>query len=405
MKVPFSPPDISELEIKKVNAVLSSGWITTGPVVKEFESKICDFLGTNKAVALSSATAALEGALRVLEIGEGDEVIVPAYTYTATASPVIHVGATLKICDVAKDSFEMDYGKLETLINENTKAIIAVDLGGIIADYETLFEIVERKRDIFRTESKLQKALGRIAVIADGAHSFGSSRNGVMAGAIADMTSFSFHAVKNLTTAEGGALTWRTFEGALDEEIYKELQLYSLHGQSKDALAKNKAGAWEYDVIYPAYKCNMPNINAAIGLAQLERYEGMLSRRKTLNERYEKAFREVGLITMDHYKAPMNSTGHLYLVRIPGASLEQRNQIIEDMAQRDIACNVHYKPLPMLTAYKNLGFDIKDFPNAYKQFENLISIPIFSIMTDEQNEYVIENFIDCLKERGLIPCE
>lgn len=405
MKVPFSPPDISELEIKKVSEVLSSGWITTGPVVKEFEDKICEFLGTNKTVALASATAALEGALRVLGIGKGDEVIVPAYTYTATASPVIHVGATLKMCDVTKDSFEMDYSKLDELINEKTKAIIAVDLGGVIADYETIFEIADRKKSIFKPNSKLQESLGRIAVIADGAHSFGSSKNGVMAGAIADMTSFSFHAVKNLTTAEGGALTWKPFNGVSDEEIYKELQLYSLHGQSKDALAKNKAGAWEYDVVYPAYKCNMPNINAAIGLAQLERYDGMLARRKTLNQRYEKAFREVGLVTMDHYKAPMNSTGHLYLVRIPGASLEQRNQIIEDMAKREIACNVHYKPLPMLTAYKNLGFEIKDFPNAYKQFENLISIPVFSIMTDEQNEYVIENFIDCLKKRGFVDCE
>lgn len=402
MKVPFSPPDISGLEIDKVIEVLKSGWITTGPAVKEFEAKICDFLGCDRAVALSSATAALEGALRMVGVGEGDEVIVPAYTYTATASPVVHVGATLKMCDVAEGSFEMDYDKLGDMINEKTKAIIAVDLGGIIADYDRIYKIVEDKKACFKAEGKVQEALGRVAVIADGAHSFGSSVDGKMAGCIADFTSFSFHAVKNLTTAEGGAITWTTIDGLSDDELYKDLQLYSLHGQSKDALAKNKAGAWEYDVLYPAYKCNMTNINAAIGLAQLERYDALLARRRDLNERYQKAFTEAGIICMDHYKAPMNSTGHLYLVRIPGATAEQRNQIIEDMAACDVACNVHYKPLPMLTAYKNLGFDIKDYPNAYKQFENLISIPIFSTMTDEQNAYVIEKFIECLKKRGLI---
>ena len=403
MKIPFSPPDIGELEIKKVTEVLKSGWITTGPVVKEFEDKISKYIGTNKAVALSSATASLEGALRILGIGEGDEVIVPAYTYTATASPVVHVGAKLRICDVAEDSFEMDIKQLSTMINERTKAIIAVDLGGIIADYDSLYEIALKNRDSFNpSDNPIQRALGRMAIIADSAHSFGATLGNKKAGNIADFSSFSFHAVKNLTTAEGGALTWKSIDGIDDEDIYRELQLYSLHGQSKDALAKNKAGAWEYDILYPAYKCNMTNIQAAIGLAQLERYEGMLQRRKELNERYDAEFSKHGLKLMRHYEEPMKSTGHLYLVRIPKASEEDRNQIIIDMAERGIACNVHYKPLPMMSAYKNLGFDIKDYPNSYNQYKNLISIPIFSKMTDEENRYVIDTFISCLKNRSLI---
>lgn len=403
MKIPFSPPDIGELEIKKVTEVLKSGWITTGPVVKEFEDKISKYIGTGKAVALSSATASLEGALRILGIGEGDEVIVPAYTYTATASPVVHVGAKLRICDVAEDSFEMDINQLSTMINERTKAIIAVDLGGIIADYDSLYEIALKNMDSFNpSDNPIQRALGRIAIIADSAHSFGATLGNKKAGNIADFSSFSFHAVKNLTTAEGGALTWKSIDGIDDEDIYRELQLYSLHGQSKDALAKNKAGAWEYDILYPAYKCNMTNIQAAIGLAQLERYEGMLQRRKELNERYDAEFSKHGLKLMRHYEEPMKSTGHLYLVRIPKASEEDRNQIIIDMAERGIACNVHYKPLPMMSAYKNLGFDIKDYPNSYNQYKNLISIPIFSKMTDEENRYVIDTFISCLKNRSLI---
>lgn len=403
MKIPFSPPDIGELEIKKVTEVLKSGWITTGPVVKEFEDKISKYIGTGKAVALSSATASLEGALRILGIGEGDEVIVPAYTYTATASPVVHVGAKLRICDVAEDSFEMDINQLSTMINERTKAIIAVDLGGIIADYDSLYEIAIKNSDSFNpSDNPIQRALGRIAIIADSAHSFGATLGNKKAGNIADFSSFSFHAVKNLTTAEGGALTWKSIDGIDDEDIYRELQLYSLHGQSKDALAKNKAGAWEYDILYPAYKCNMTNIQAAIGLAQLERYEGMLQRRKELNERYDAEFSKHGLKLMRHYEEPMKSTGHLYLVRIPKASEEDRNQIIIDMAERGIACNVHYKPLPMMSAYKNLGFDIKDYPNSYNQYKNLISIPIFSKMTDEENRYVIDTFISCLKNRSLI---
>lgn len=403
MKIPFSPPDISELEINKVIEVLNSGWITTGPVVKDFENKICKYIGTEKTIALSSATSALEGAIRLLGIGEGDEVIVPAYTYTATASAVVHTGATLRMCDTSLDSFEMDYDSIIGMINERTKAIIAVDIGGMIANYDRLFEIAEEAKDVFIASDNIyQKTLGRIAIIADAAHSFGASISGKMAGSIADFSAFSFHAVKNLTTAEGGALTWKEFPGISSEEIYKELQLYSLHGQSKDALSKNKAGAWEYDIIYPAYKCNMTSIQAAIGLAQLERYESMLSRRKELNLKYQKAFEEKGLKVMHHYEAPMNSTGHLYLVRIPGASEEERNQIISDMAEHEISCNVHYKPLPMLTAYKNLGFDITNYPNAYKQYENLISLPIFSIMTEEQNKYVIDTFISCLKKRGHI---
>ena len=388
MKVPFSPPDISELEINRVVEVLKSGWITTGPEVKEFERRIAEYIGVDKAVALSSATASLEAALHILGIGEGDEVIVPAYTYTASASPVVHKGAKLVIIDSAPETFEMDYDKVAEAINENTKAVIPVDLGGMICDYDRIFEIVESKKDLFKPANKLQAAIGRVAVIS--------------AGAIADFTSFSFHAVKNLTTAEGGALAWRTIDGVDNDELYHELQLYSLHGQSKDALSKNKAGAWEYDVVYPAYKCNMTNINAAIGIAQLERYEGLLERRRVLNERYEAALEKLGIKVMHHYTDEMTSTGHLYLVRIPGASVDDRNAVIQEMAEREIACNVHYKPLPMMTAYKNLGFDIADYPNAYHQYENLISLPIFSTMTDEQNEYVIENFVDILKKRGLI---
>lgn len=402
MKVPFSPPDISELEINRVVEVLKSGWITTGPEVKEFERRIAEYIGVDKAVALSSATASLEAALHVLGVGEGDEVIVPAYTYTASASPVVHKGAKLVIIDSAPETFEMDYDKVAEAINDNTKAVVPVDLGGMVCDYDRLFEIVEAKSDIFKPANKLQEALGRVAVISDGAHAFGSIKKGVKAGAIADFTSFSFHAVKNLTTAEGGALSWKTIEGVDNDELYHELQLYSLHGQSKDALSKNKAGAWEYDVVYPAYKCNMTNINAAIGIAQLERYDGLLERRRVLNERYQEALEKIGIKVMHHYTDEMTSTGHLYLVRIPGVSVEDRNAVIQDMAEREIACNVHYKPLPMMTAYKNLGFDIADYPNAYHQYENLISLPIFSTMTDEQNEYVIENFVDILKKRGLI---
>lgn len=402
MKVPFSPPDISDLEIEYVTDVLKSGWITTGPTVKKFEDRICGFIGTHKTVTLGSATSALEGALRVLGVGEGDEVIVPAYTYTSTASAVVHVGAKVVFIDSAEGGYEADYSKLGDLINERTKAFIPVDLGGVICDYDRIFDIVESRRNIFKPSNDIQKAIGRVAVIADAAHSFGSVKDGLKSGMFADFTSFSFHAVKNLTTAEGGALTWKDIDGIDNEDIYHELQLYSLHGQSKDALAKNKAGAWEYDIVWPAYKCNMTSINAAIGLAQLERYDGMLARRRELNENYDREFSKYGLIHIDHYTDRMTSTGHLYLVRIPGATVEDRNAVIQDMAEREIACNVHYKPLPMMTAYKNMGYDIKDFPNAYRQYENLISIPVFSIMTDEQNKFVIDSFIDILQKRGLI---
>lgn len=402
MKVPFSPPDITELEVNKVVDVLKSGWITTGQEVKNFERKIVDYVGADKAIALSSATASLEAALHILGITEGDEVIVPAYTYTASASPVVHKGAKLVIIDSAPEMFEMDYAKVADAINSNTKAIIPVDIGGMVCDYDKLFEIVEAKKFLFKPKGKIQKALGRIAIISDGAHAFGSVKNNVKVGAISDFTSFSFHAVKNLTTGEGGALVWKTIEGVNNDEIYNELQLFSLHGQSKDALAKNKAGSWEYDIEYPAYKCNMTNINAAIGMAQLDRYDVMLKRRREINEKYEARLEKLGIKVMKHYTDEMISTGHLYLVRIPKISVEDRNKIIQDMAEREIACNVHYKPLPMMTAYKNLGFDIKDYPNAYHQYENLISLPVFSTMTDEQNEYVIENFVDILKKRGFI---
>lgn len=402
MKVPFSPPDISQLEIDYVTDVLKSGWITTGPVVKEFEKKIKEFVGSSGAVALGSASASLEGILRYLGVGPGDEVIIPAYTYTATASVVVHVGAKVVMADSACEQFEMDYDRLPELINEHTKAIIPVDLGGMIADYDRLFQIAEEARDKFIPGNPVQEAIGRIAIVADCAHSFGSSLNGRKAGQIADFSAFSFHAVKNLTTAEGGAVTWRNIDGIEDEDVYRFMQLYSLHGQSKDALSKNKAGSWEYDILWPGYKCNMTNINAAIGMAQLERYDSMLRRRKELNENYRKAFSPYGLKMLDHYSNGMKSTGHLFLVRIPGASVEDRNGVISDMAAREIACNVHYKPLPMMTAYKNMGFDIKDFPNAYNQYANLVSIPTYSIMTDEQNKYVIQNFIDVLKGRELI---
>lgn len=402
MKVPFSPPDISQLEIDYVTDVLKSGWITTGPVVKDFEKKIKEFVGASGAVALGSASASLEGILRYLGVDPGDEVIIPAYTYTATASVIVHVGAKVVMADSACEQFEMDYDRLPELINEHTKAIIPVDLGGMIADYDKLFQIAEEARDKFVPENPVQEVIGRIAIVADCAHSFGSSLNGRKAGQIADFSAFSFHAVKNLTTAEGGAVTWRNIDGIEDEDVYRFMQLYSLHGQSKDALSKNKAGSWEYDILWPGYKCNMTNINAAIGMAQLERYDSMLSRRKELNENYRKAFSPYGLKMLDHYSNGMKSTGHLFLVRILGASVEDRNGVISDMAAREIACNVHYKPLPMMTAYKNMGFDIKDFPNAYNQYANLVSIPTYSIMTDEQNKYVIQNFIDVLKGRELI---
>ena len=397
IKVPFSPPDITEAEINEVCEALRSGWITTGPRTKELERKIAEYVGTKKAVCLNSQTACAEMALRLLGIGEGDEVIVPAYTYTATASVVCHVGATLVMVDTQLDCLEMDYNALEKAITPKTKAIIPVDIAGIPCDYDRIFDIVNRKRDIFTPNSELQKAIGRIAVLGDTAHSFGAERNGVKTGNLADFSSFSFHAVKNLTTAEGGALTWRSFDGVDDEELYKRLQLLSLHGQSKDALAKTKLGAWEYDIIGPWYKCNMTDVAAAIGLMQFKRYDEMLKRRKEIIERYDAALRPLGIKTLEHYTDTYSSSGHLYLTRVPGITPEQRNDIITKMAEKGVACNVHYKPLPMLTAYKNLGFDIKDYPNAYSSFINEISLPLHTCLTDEQVEYVIDKYCECIK--------
>lgn len=399
--VPFSPPDISETEIQGVVEALKSGWITTGPRTKEFERRIAEFCGTNKAVCLNSATACEESILRLLGIGEGDEVITSAYTYTASASPIVHVGAKVVLVDVAEDSFEMDYDKLEAAITEKTKAIVPVDLGGVICDYERIYEIVERKKELFHPENEIQKAIGRIAVVADAAHAFGAKKKlggeWKMCGSIADFTSFSFHAVKNLTTAEGGALTWKEISGIDDEWIYKQFMLLSLHGQSKDALAKTKLGAWEYDILSPAYKCNMTDIMAAIGLAQMDRYEGLLKRREEIIETYDRALKPLGIQVLDHYGEDHRSTGHLYLTRIPGIDRETANQIIEKMAEAGIATNVHYKPLPLLTAYKNLGFRMEDYPNAYKQFENEITLPLHTLLSDEDVEYVTEKFVREIK--------
>nr|WP_317282149.1 DegT/DnrJ/EryC1/StrS family aminotransferase [uncultured Sellimonas sp.] len=394
--IPFSPPDISEKEIEGVVEALKSGWITTGPKTKEFERKIAEYCEVNKAVCLNSATACEESILRLLGIGKGDEIITSAYTYTASASPVIHVGANLVLVDTKEDSFEMDYDQLEAAITEKTKAIIAVDLGGVICDYEKIFEIVEKKKKLFHPENEIQKAIGRVVVIADAAHAFGAKKkiNGEwkMCGSIADFTSFSFHAVKNLTTAEGGALTWKSIDGVDDEWIYKQFMLLSLHGQSKDALAKTQLGAWEYDIVSPAYKCNMTDIMAAIGLAQLERYPGLLQRRKEIIEKYDKSLKPLGIKVLDHYGDAHCSTGHLYLTRIPGIKREEANKIIEKMAEEGIATNVHYKPLPMLTAYKNLGFKIEDYPNAYKQFENEITLPLHTLLSDTDIKVILKKY-------------
>ncbi len=398
MKVSFSPPDMSRAEISEVQDAILSGWITTGPKTKEFERRIAEYCGTAKAVCLNSQTACAEMALRLLGLKAGDEVLVPAYTYTASASVVCHVGAVLKFIDIQKDALEMDYEVLEAAITENTKVIIPVDLAGIPCDYERIFEIIERKKHLFRPTSKIQEALGRIAVCTDAAHAFGASWRGQKVGSIADFSSFSFHAVKNLTTAEGGALTWRTIPGIDDEAIYHQLQLFSLHGQSKDALAKTKLGAWEYDIIGTWYKCNMTDIVAGIGLAQLDRYPRNLARRRKIIERYDKAFRTIGVQVLNHYSEEYESSGHLYITRIPGITLEQRQEIIERMAQAGIACNVHYKPLPMMTAYKKLGFDIQDYPNAYDYFANEITLPLHTQLTNEEMDYVIENYCRILKE-------
>lgn len=398
MNIPFSPPDITESEIQEVAAALRSGWITTGPRTKELERQVAAYCGTERAVCLNSQTACAEMALRLLEIGPGDEVITSAYTYTASASIIDHVGATIVLVDTQTDSFEMDYDKVEAAITERTKAIIPVDLGGVPCDYDRLLAIAERKKGLFRPASELQKAIGRVAIMADTAHSFGASRKGVPAGSMADFSSFSFHAVKNFTTAEGGALTWNTIDGVDNDAIYKQLQLLSLHGQSKDALAKTQLGAWEYDIVGPWFKCNMTDVAAAMGLSQMKRYGAMLARRKEIISRYDAAFRPLGVETLEHYTEQYQSSGHLYLSRIPGITAEQRNEIIIKMAEKGVACNVHYKPLPMHTAYKKLGFDIADFPNAYAHFANEISLPLHTCLTDEQVDYVIEQYTDIVKE-------
>lgn len=408
MNIPFSPPDMSEAEVLEVAEALKSGWITTGPKTKEFEHLISMCCQTAKydadgkpehtTVCLNSATAAMELALRVLGIGEGDEVIVPAYTYTATASSVCHVGARPILIDCAPGSFEMDYDKMAEAINERTKAIMPVDLGGIVADYDKVFATVESKKNLFKPTNNIQCAFGRCIVIADAAHAFGAMWHGKMCGEIADFTSFSFHAVKNLTTAEGGALTWRSRKGLNNEVIYKQLQLLSLHGQNKDALAKTKLGAWEYDIIGTWYKCNMTDVMAGIGLAQLKRYPEMLRRRRQLIERYNVALAPYNVKVLNHYDNEHSSSGHLYLVRINNATVEQRNEIIVKMAERGIATNVHYKPLPMMTAYKALGYDIKDYPNAFEQYHNEITLPLHTRLTDDETEYILSNFIDIIKE-------
>ena len=394
--IPFSPPDMTEAEANEVREAILSGWITTGPRTKEFERLIAICCQTKKAVALNSATAAMELTLRVLGVGEGDEVIVPAYTYTATASVVHHVGAKIVMVDVAPGSFEIDYDSIADAITERTKVVMPVDLGGVMCDYDRVFAAVESKREQFRPANDIQKAFGRVVVLADAAHAFGARRHDRMCGEVADFTSFSFHAVKNLTTAEGGAITWKSIPGIDDEWLYKQYQLLSLHGQSKDALAKTQLGAWEYDIVAPDYKCNMTDISAAIGLVQIRRYAELLHRRRQIVERYNEALKDCNVQVLNHYGDDHQSSGHLYLVRLLGKDCEYRNEVIRKMAERGIACNVHYKPLPMMTAYKNLGFDIKDYPNAYRQFENEVTLPLHTRLTDEDVEYVIDNFCEII---------
>lgn len=394
MKIPFSPPDITEAEANEVRDALLSGWITTGPRTKELERQIASFCNTERAVCLNSATACLESILRILGIGPGDEVITSAYTYTASASVVCHVGAKLILVDTQKNSFEMDYERLDAAITERTKAVIPVDLGGVPCDYDRIFDIIENKKHLFRPNNDIQKSIGRIVVTTDAAHAFGAEWHGMPVGSIADFTSFSFHAVKNFTTAEGGALTWKPINGIDNEVLYKKFQLLSLHGQSKDALAKTQLGAWEYDIVSPAYKCNMTDVMAAIGLVQMKRYPALLERRRQLIERYDGTLKEHDVQVLDHFNKSHKSSGHLYLVRLLGRDEDFRNNVITEMAKREIACNVHYKPLPMMTAYKALGFDIKDYPNAYDMFHNEITLPLHTKLTDEQVDFILENFID-----------
>lgn len=396
--IPFSPPDMSELEVEEVKQAILSGWITTGPRTKEFEKQISEYVGTKNTVCLNSATAAMELTLHVLGVGPGDEVIVPAYTYTASCSVICHVGATPVMIDCAENSFEMDYEKLPDLITEKTKVIIPVDLAGIICDYKKIYEAVNSKKNLFKANNYIQKVFNRIIVMADSAHGFGAIQNGIHAGAIADFTCFSFHAVKNLTTAEGGAVTWKSKKEINDEDLYKQYQLLSLHGQTKDALSKNKLGAWEYDIVMPAYKCNMTDINAAIGLVQLKRYPEMLGWRHEIIRRYDEAFKDLPVTLLDHRDKEHQSSGHLYFVRVNNITEEKRNEIIIKMAEKGIACNVHYKPLPMLTAYKNLGFDIENYPNAYNQYKNQITLPLYTKLVMDDIDYILRAFEDSIKE-------
>ena len=403
MKIPFSPPDLTDAEIEEVASAIKSGWITTGPKTKELEREVAALCHTNKAVCLSSQTSCAEMALRLLGIGEGDEVIVPAYTYTASAEIVCHVGARLIFIDSQPDSLEMDYDAVEKAITDKTKAIIPVDIGGGPCDYDRIFSIVEKKKELFTPSNDIQSKFGRIIVCADTAHAFGSTWHGKPIGSVADFSAFSFHAVKNFTTAEGGALTWKPREDLNDEEIYNQVQLYSLHGQSKDALSKNQLGAWEYDILGPWYKCNMTDIHAAIGLAQMERYPALLKRRREIIEKYDQAFKPLGVHTLPHFTEEHISSGHLYLTRIFKKNGEpvsdgERREIILKLAERGITANVHYKPLPMMTGYKKLGFDIKDYPNAYAHYANEISLPLFSRLTDEEVDYIIDNYTDVIKE-------
>lgn len=403
MKIPFSPPDLTDAEINEVVSALKSGWITTGPKTKELEREVASLCHTDKAVCLSSQTSCAEMALRLLGIGEGDEVIVPAYTYTASAEVVCHVGAKLVFIDSQPDSLEMDYDAVEKAITDKTKVIIPVDLAGIPCDYDRIFSIVEKKKSLFKPSNDIQSKFGRIIVCADTAHAFGSSWHGQPVGSVADFSAFSFHAVKNFTTAEGGALTWRPNEALDDEELYKRVQLYSLHGQSKDALSKNQLGSWEYDILGPWYKCNMTDIHAAIGLAQMKRYPSLLKHRREIIEKFDNAFKPLGVHTLSHFTDEYTSSGHLYLTRIfkkngEPISDEERREIIIKMAERGITTNVHFKPLPMMTGYKKLGFDIKDYPNAYAHYANEITLPLFSRLTDEEVDYIIDNYTDVIKE-------
>lgn len=398
--IPFSPPDISELEIQEVVKALRSGWITTGPRTKLLEKRLAEYLGVNRCACLNSNTACAEMALRILGIGPGDEVITCAYTYTASASVVVHVGAKLVLvdCNAEEGTIEMDYKALEDAITPNTKVIIPIDLGGIPCDYDRIYEIVNRKKTIFNPRTNIQKAMGRIAVVEDAAHALGAKYKGKIIGTIADFTNYSFHAVKNFTTGEGGAIVWRSIKGVDDEEIYKQIQLLSLHGQSKDALSKNAKGGWEYDIIGTYYKCNMTDVSAAIGLAQLVRYPQMLKRRKDIIKKYDEALKKNGMIVLNHFSDERESSGHLYIVRIPNIDSEKRNRIIDVMAEKNISCNVHYKPLPMMTAYKELGFNISDYPNAYEKYKNEITLPLYSTLTNKQVDYIIDEFISVVNE-------